>query len=56
METALQLDGKYADAWFNLAVTQTLKTPPNRDEAKKAYQKAIEFGAEPDAAMENLVK
>lgn len=56
LETALQLDGKYADAWFNLAVTQTLKTPPNKDEAKKAYQKAIEFGAEPDAAMENLVK
>jgi tetratricopeptide (TPR) repeat protein len=56
LETAIQLDGKYADAWFNLAVTQTLKTPPNRDEAKKAYQKALELGAEADPAMENLVK
>ena len=56
LETAIQLDGKYADAWFNLAVTQTLKTPPNREEAKKAYQKALELGAEADPAMENLVK
>jgi tetratricopeptide (TPR) repeat protein len=56
LETAIQLDAKYADAWFNLAVTQTLKTPPNRDEAKKAYQKALELGAEADPAMEGLLK
>jgi tetratricopeptide (TPR) repeat protein len=56
LETAIQLDAKYADAWFNLAVTNTLKNPPNREEAKRAYQKALELGADVDPAMENLVK
>jgi tetratricopeptide (TPR) repeat protein len=56
LETALQLDPKYADAWFNLAVTHTLKQPPNKDEAGKAYRKAVALGAEKDAAMETLLK
>jgi tetratricopeptide (TPR) repeat protein len=56
LETAVQLDPKYADAWFNLAVTQTLKQPPNKEEAGKAYKKAVELGAEKDVAMENLLK
>jgi tetratricopeptide (TPR) repeat protein len=56
LETAIQLDPKYGDAWFNLAVTQTLKQPPNKAEASKAYRKAIELGAEKDLAMEKLLK
>ena len=56
LETAIQLDPKYADAWFNLAVTQTLKNPPNKEEARKAYKKAVELGAEPDPAMEQTLK
>jgi len=56
LETALQLDAKYADAWFNLAVVMATKTPANKPEAKKAYDKAVELGAAPDAAMEALVK
>ena len=56
LETALQLDPKYADAWFNLAVTQTLKQPPNKEEGRKAYKKAIELGAEADPAMEATLK
>ncbi len=56
LETAIQLDPKYADAWFNLAVTQTLKQPPNREEGRKAYKKAVELGAEADPAMEATLK
>ena len=56
LETAIQLDPKYADAWFNLAVTHTLKQPPNKEEARKAYTKAIELGADKDVAMETQLK
>ena len=56
LETALQLDAKYADAWFNLAVVMATKSPANKPEAKKAYDKAVELGAAPDAAMEALEK
>ena len=56
LETAIQLDPKYADAWFNLAVTHTLKQPPDKDEARKSYTKAIELGAEKDVAMETQLK
>jgi tetratricopeptide (TPR) repeat protein len=55
LESAIQLDPKYADAWFNLAVTHTLKQPPDKEEAAKAYKKAIELGAEHDPAMEALI-
>lgn len=54
--TATQLDPKYADAWFNLAVTHTLKNPPNKEEGRKAYRKALDLGAEPDPAMEGSLK
>ena len=54
--TAVQLDPKYADAWFNLAVTHTLKQPPNKEEGRKAYKKALELGAEADPAMEQSLK
>ena len=55
LESAIQLDPKYADAWFNLAVTHTTKQPPDIEEAKKAYKKAIELGAGKDADMEALL-
>ncbi len=56
LESAVQLDPKYADAWFNLAVTHTTKQPPDKVEAKKAYDKAIELGASRDPAMEDMLK
>ncbi len=54
--TATQLDPKYADAWFNLAVTHTLKQPPNKVDGRVAYKKALELGAEADPAMEQSLK
>ena len=56
LETALQLEPKYADAYFNLAVVMATKTPADKVEAKRCYDKAVELGAEADPAMEALVK
>ena len=56
LESAIQLDPKYADAWYNLAVTYTTKVPPDMEEARKAYKKAIELGAGKDPAMDELLK
>ena len=56
LETAVQLDPKYSEAWFNLAVTHTLKQPPAKDDARLAYTKAVELGADKDPAMEEMLK
>jgi hypothetical protein len=37
-------------------VTHTLKQPPNKEEGRKAYKKALELGADADPAMENSLK
>jgi Flp pilus assembly protein TadD len=56
LETAVQLDPNYADAHFNLAVVYAMQTPPNKEKAREHYKKAIELGAEPDTALEQLIK
>jgi Flp pilus assembly protein TadD/septal ring factor EnvC (AmiA/AmiB activator) len=55
LESAVQLDPKYADAWYNLAITLATKQPPDKEGAKKAYDKAIELGIPKDGAMESLL-
>jgi superkiller protein 3 len=56
LETAVQLDPKYTDAWFNLAVVLgTWKPQPLKEEARAAYRKAVETGAEADSQMEKLL-
>ncbi len=56
LESAVQLDPKYGDAWYNLAITLATKQPPDKAEAKKAYQKALELGIPKDQTMEDLLK
>ncbi len=56
LETAISIDPTYADAHFNLAVVFATQTPPNKEEARKHYKKATELGAEPDTALEQLIK
>jgi Tfp pilus assembly protein PilF len=56
LETATELDPNYADAHFNLAVVFGTQSPPNKDLARKHYKRAIELGAEPDNALEQLIK
>lgn len=55
LESAVQLDPKYGDAWYNLAITLATKTPPDKVEAKKAYDKALELGIPKDQSMEDLL-
>jgi Flp pilus assembly protein TadD/predicted nucleic acid-binding Zn-ribbon protein len=56
LETAIDIDPNYADACFNLAVVYAMEQPPNKDMARKYYRRAIDLGAEPDAALEQLLK
>ena len=56
LETAIAIDPNYADAHFNLAVVNATKRPPNKEEAQRLYKRATELGAEPDPALENLLK
>src|SRR5882757_7628427 len=51
---ATELDPKNSDAWFNLAVTHTLRMPPDLQAGAKAYRQAVKLGAERDEAMEKL--
>jgi Flp pilus assembly protein TadD len=55
LESAVQLDPKYGDAWYNLAITLATKVPPDKVEAKKAYDKALELGIPKDQTMEDLL-
>jgi Flp pilus assembly protein TadD len=56
LETAVSIDPSYADAYFNLAVVFATQQPPNKEEARKYYKRAIELGAEADPALEQLIK
>ncbi len=56
LETATAIDPTYADAHFNLAVVFATQSPPNKDEARKHYKRAVELGAEADSALEQLIK
>jgi tetratricopeptide (TPR) repeat protein len=55
LETAVQIDPNYADAHFNLAVIYATTPPVDKESAKKHYKRAIELGAEPDPALEQLL-
>jgi len=56
LETATALDPNYADAHFNLAVVHATVTPPNKESARQHYKRATELGAEPDNALEQMLK
>ena len=53
---AIEINQKYADAHFNLAVIYATGKPPSKMMAKKHYAKAIELGAPPDASLEQLIQ
>jgi hypothetical protein len=33
-----------------------MQAPPNKDKAREHYKRATEYGAEPDTALEQLIK
>ncbi|HKP92277.1 MAG TPA: tetratricopeptide repeat protein [Chthoniobacterales bacterium] len=56
MLDALAVNPDYADAHFNLAVVYATGQPPSKEQAKQHYVKATSLGAEPDPALEKLLR
>jgi Flp pilus assembly protein TadD len=56
MLDAIAVSPDYADAHFNLAVVYATNQPPAKEQAKLHYVKATSLGAEPDPALEKLLR
>jgi Flp pilus assembly protein TadD/predicted nucleic acid-binding Zn-ribbon protein len=56
MLDAIAVNPDYADAHFNLAVVYATNQPPSKEQAKQHYVKATSLGAEPDPALEKLLR
>ncbi|MFZ1221206.1 MAG: tetratricopeptide repeat protein [Chthoniobacterales bacterium] len=56
MLDAISANPDYADAHFNLAVVYATGQPPATEKAKLHYAKATSLGAEPDPALEKLLR
>jgi tetratricopeptide (TPR) repeat protein len=56
MLDALAVNPDYADAHFNLAVVYATGQPPAKEQAKLHYVKATSLGAQPDPALEKLLR
>lgn len=56
LKKAIEIDGEYANAHFNLAVLYATGKPPSLELAKQHYQLATQFGAAPDASLEQLIQ
>lgn len=55
LEKAVAIDPNYADAQFNLAVIYLTTAPVDKESARKHYKRALEDGANPDPAFEQLL-
>ncbi len=53
---AIAINPDYADAHFNLAVVYAMNEPPSIELARRHYKKALDLGAAPDSALENMLK
>lgn len=56
LRRAVELDPSYSDAHYNLAVFYLEEKPPAIELARRHYFRAIELGAEKDAAIEKVLK
>ena len=56
LRRAVELDPSYSDAHYNLAVFYLEEKPPAIELARRHYYRAIELGAEKDAAIEKVLK
>ena len=52
---AAELDPAYAEAQFNLAFLLATAAPPQLDDAREHYKKAVSLGAERDADLDKLL-
>jgi Flp pilus assembly protein TadD len=56
LRRAVELDPSYSDAHYNLAVFYLEEKPPAIELARRHYFRAVELGAEKDAALEKVLK
>ncbi len=56
LQRAIDLKPDYAQAHLNLALIYATAQPPSKDPARQHYRKAIDFGASPDASLEELIR
>ncbi len=56
LEKAIALNPNDPDAHFNLAVMLATSRPPDKEGARKHYQRALELGADPDTSLEAVLK
>ena len=55
LRRAIELDPKYADANFNLAVLYLRRTPPLIELARRHYQQALDLGSPRDKTIESTL-
>jgi tetratricopeptide (TPR) repeat protein len=55
LRRAVELDPRYADANFNLAVLYLGRTPPLIELARRHYQRALDLGSKRDPAIEKII-
>lgn len=56
LRKAVEIDPKYSDAHYNLAVFYLERKPPSVELARRHYYRAVELGAERDPEIENDLK
>lgn len=56
LRKAVELNPQYADAHFNLAVLYAGQRTPRLELARYHYQKALDLGATPDAALDKVLR
>jgi Tfp pilus assembly protein PilF len=56
IKKAIEINPKYPQAHFNLAILYATAQPPSLELAKQHYKLATELGAEPDASLERLIQ
>lgn len=55
LEMGLKKDPNYADAAFNLASFKAHQSPPDREGARKLYERALELGAGRNSEIEDII-
>ncbi len=56
LRQALKIDPNYSDAHYNLALFYLEQKPPAIELGRRHYYRAIDLGAQPDPALEKILK